>query len=267
MQRSSHIIAGCLLCALLGCSAQESWVSGDTAAAGAGAGGSAGSGGYAPLAGSGGTLPIAGSSGAGSGGGSGFDSSVAGTSGGSGMDAGPDGPTFRVCADDAGVDDDAGGETDCLVVGDLEVQVRFDGAVNEWIRPWFKIVNTGSTTYPLTGVSLRYYYTVDSGSTSQTLDCWSAAIGCGSFDHAFVAVTGREQADHYLELTFTSGSVSAGSDTGDIQLGFHKSDWAHYDGSNDWSYEASATSYLTAETIPLYLNGTLIWGIEPPAVR
>jgi hypothetical protein len=272
MERSNLIIAAALLLSLLlGCSPQESWVSGDTVQRDGGAG-FGGGGGWSPTAGTGGWSPTAGTGGAGSGGAgsggiSGFDASVAGSGGAGGTDDASTGPTFQICADDAGLEGDAAAAAGCLVVGDLRAQVRFDGAVNDWIRPWFKIVNTGSTSYPLDGISLRYYYTVDSGSTAQTMDCWYAQIGCSSFSHAFVPVSGRELADHYLELSFTSGSVPAGGDTGDIQLGFHKSDWASYDDSNDWSYYPDASGYLDAETVPLYLNGTLIWGIEPPAAQ
>jgi len=262
-RRDPGVVLG-LFCLLLGCSAQEQWVSGDTVEGGAG--GAAGAGGWSPTAGTGGWSPTSGAGGAGSAGTSGSDASVSGSGGTTGTDAGTSGPAFQICADDAGADGDAATGGSCLVVGDLRAQVRIEG-VTEQVRLWLKIVNTGSTSYPLDGVSLRYYYTVDSGSTDQTMDCWYAPIGCSSFDHAFVPVSGRQNADHYLELSFTSGSVPAGGDTGDIQLGFHKSDWARYDGGNDWSYYPEASNYVDAETVPLYLNGTVIWGIEPPAIQ
>ena len=255
MGRSCLFIACYLLCILLGCSAQESWPGVDTAA---------GSGAFAPWTARGGYGPIAGYSGYG--GISGFDASRSGTGAGTSVTDGstePGLPSFQVCAGDAGPDDDAGAD-DCLVAGDLQVQVCYKSAVKEWIRPWLKITNTGSNSYPLTGVSLRYYYTVDSGSTVQAFDCWSVASVCGSLQHAFVPVTGRQQADHYLELAFKSGSVPAGGETEDIHIGFHKSDWAVYDGSNDWSDYANTSDYVDAQTIPLYLNHTLIWGVEPP---
>lgn len=54
-----------------------------------------------------------------------------------------------------------------------------------------------------------------------------------------------------------------GSETGEIQARFNKSNWSNYDESNDYSYDGSKTSFADWDRIGLYQNGELIYGIEP----
>jgi hypothetical protein len=45
-----------------------------------------------------------------------------------------------------------------------------------------------------------------------------------------------------------------------IQVRVNKSDWSAYDQSNDYSFDASYTSFTEYNKITIYRNGTLIWG-------
>ncbi|MNJ53238.1 Endoglucanase 5 precursor [compost metagenome] len=69
----------------------------------------------------------------------------------------------------------------------------------------------------------------------------------------------------YVELGFGSGAgaIQAGGQTGDIQLRMSKSDWSNFDESNDYSYDATKTSYADWDHVTLYQDGTLVWGVEP----
>ncbi|MNF00268.1 Beta-mannanase/endoglucanase A precursor [compost metagenome] len=84
----------------------------------------------------------------------------------------------------------------------------------------------------------------------------------GSFVKLTPAATG---ADYYVEISFTAGagSLAPGANTGEIQLRINKTDWSNYNEAGDYSYDPSKTSFTDWERVPLYLNGTLAWGLEP----
>jgi len=131
------------------------------------------------------------------------------------------------------------------------------------IRPHLKIVNTGSSAVSLTGLKLRYYLTRDTAA-SLVFNCDYAVVGCTNISGTFVAISpAKATADYYLELTFTSGSIAANSDSGEIQIRFNKADWSNFNQSNDYSFSATQTSYANWSNVTLYQAGTLVWGIEP----
>ena len=69
----------------------------------------------------------------------------------------------------------------------------------------------------------------------------------------------------YLELSFetSAGSIASSGNTGPIQARFSKTNWSPFNELNDYSYDATATSYSANDKITLYSNGTLVWGTEP----
>jgi endo-1,4-beta-xylanase len=132
------------------------------------------------------------------------------------------------------------------------------------IRPHFMISNTGTATVDLSTLTVRYYFTAD-GSTSQAYVCDYAVIGCGSTSATFSPTTGTH-ADTYMEVSFTSGagSVSPGSNTGEIQARFHDTNYAvTFTQSNDYSFDPTKTAYANWTNMTLYQSGTLVWGTEP----
>jgi hypothetical protein len=70
-------------------------------------------------------------------------------------------------------------------------------------------------------------------------------------------------ADYYLEVGFTAGNLAPGASTGQIQNRFNKNDWSMYTQTNDYSYDASKSQFADWSKVTLYLNGKLVWGIEP----
>jgi chitodextrinase len=136
------------------------------------------------------------------------------------------------------------------------------GANDNQIRPHLRVANTGTSALSLSTVTVRYYFTRD-GSASVNVFCDWAVVGCTNLRFAVVAlpspVTG---ADAYLEVSFVSGSVAAGGNTGDIQLRLAKSDWSNFNETNDYS-RGTNTAYAAATQIPGYVNGTLTWGSPP----
>lgn len=152
-------------------------------------------------------------------------------------------------------------------VGNLVVQYRTTdtNATDPQFRPQLRIVNNGTTAVDLSKVKVRYYYTID-GERAQQFNVDYAALGgsnvLGSFVKLEPAVTG---ADYYVEISFSAGagSLAPGANTGEIQLRINKTDWSNYNEADDYSYDATKTSFTDWNRVPLYLNGVLVWGVQP----
>lgn len=149
--------------------------------------------------------------------------------------------------------------------GDLIAQYKAadSNATDNQIKPHLKIKNTGTSPINLSDVKLRYYFTKDG---TQAMIAWIdwAQIGGSNINVTFGSATGTKT-DTYAEISFTSGagSLAAGADTGDIQLRMAKNDWSNFNESNDYSWDATQTSYTDWCKITLYINGNLVWGSEP----
>ncbi|MNF88917.1 Exoglucanase-2 precursor [compost metagenome] len=72
-------------------------------------------------------------------------------------------------------------------------------------------------------------------------------------------------ADTYVELTFKpeAGVLAAGANTGEIHGRFSSADWINMNELNDYSYNGAATSFTDANHVTLYVNDSLVWGVEP----
>lgn len=127
-----------------------------------------------------------------------------------------------------------------------------------------RLANPGTAAVILSDVKIRYYYTID-GVKPQNFYCdWAQAGGAnvtGAFATMGTAVTG---ADTYVEIGFTSGAgnLAAGGDT-IVQARVAKSDWTNYNQTNDYSFNASATTFMDWPKVTAYISGTLQWGTEP----
>ncbi len=130
------------------------------------------------------------------------------------------------------------------------------------IKPHINIINNGNSV-PLSALTVRYWYTAE-GSTSQQFNCDYAAIACVNLTGAFGGTTAVPGADSYLEVGFTAaaGTLLGGRQTGPIQLRFNKSNWAAYNEANDYSHNGAA-AFTNVPQATLYLNGQLVWGVEP----
>ncbi|MCD1261179.1 hypothetical protein B5M42_020465 [Paenibacillus athensensis] len=142
-------------------------------------------------------------------------------------------------------------------------------ASSNQLYPKFRVTNTGTSGLNLANLKLRYYYTAD-GLQSQTFNADWVANGStsiptssvtGSFGTVSPAVTG---ADTYVEVGFSSsaGTLAAGA-TLEVQTRINKSDWSNYNQSNDYSFNASASSYVDWTKVTAYVSGVLNWGTAP----
>jgi hypothetical protein len=128
----------------------------------------------------------------------------------------------------------------------------------------FQLVNTGTNATTLSNVKLRYYYTKD-GTQAQNFYCDYAQTGSGNVTGTFVTMgTAKTGADTYLEIGFTSGAgtLAAGSSTV-VQCRVAKNDWSNFTQSNDYSFNAPASSYVDWTKVTGYVSGSLQWGVEP----
>ncbi|MFD7658619.1 cellulose binding domain-containing protein [Actinosynnema sp. NPDC059797] len=134
-------------------------------------------------------------------------------------------------------------------------------AATDQVEPWFKLVNSGTTTLPLNELKIRYYFTADTPSVGYRFACSWAVRGCGIVTGTFGTLSGGA-ADRYLEVGFTSGALAPGADTGDLQLRFYRADWGRITQSDDYSFRASST-YSAWSRVTVHRGGTLLYGTPP----
>nr|AIY28331.1 putative lytic polysaccharide monooxygenase [Paenibacillus curdlanolyticus] len=146
---------------------------------------------------------------------------------------------------------------------DIVVQYKTGdtNATDNQIKAHFNIKNNGTTALDLTTVKIRYYFTKDGNANVNGFVDW-AQIGNSNVKVTVGSVSGTN-ADTYVELSFTSGTIPAGGQSGDIQVRLAKSDWSNFNESNDYSYDGTKTAYADWNKVTLTQNGTLVWGTTP----
>lgn len=140
------------------------------------------------------------------------------------------------------------------------------GATADQSEPWLKVTNTGSTTVPLSGVTVRYYFKADTADSSYRFACSWAVRGCANVTGTFGTLAHpTATADRYLEVGFTAGagSLSPGTDTSDLQLRFYRSNWATLRQSDDYSFNSAQTSYANWSKVTVQRGSTVLWGTAP----
>ena len=153
--------------------------------------------------------------------------------------------------------------------GSIEVQLMNanTAATSNQLYPRFRVINTGTSGIDLANLKLRYYYTKD-GSQAQTFNVdWAAnvytGLPSGSVIGSFVSASGTNT-DTYLEISFTgsAGTLAPGA-TLEVQTRVNKSDWSNYNQANDYSFNATATTFVDWSKVTGYISGSLKWGTAP----
>jgi endoglucanase len=152
-------------------------------------------------------------------------------------------------------------------VGEITVTYKCNeiNTTTNGIRANFQVKNNTSAAIALSSVKIRYWYTIDTNQ-SQTFNCDYAQIGSTNITGSFVKMgTAVSKADYYLEIGFTSasGNLAAGASTGDIQIRTNKNDWSNFNQSNDYSFNATMTTYGENTNVTGYVAGILVFGTEP----
>ena len=137
------------------------------------------------------------------------------------------------------------------------------GTTTDQSEPWFKLVNSGTTTVPLADVKIRYYFRSEQPDVGYRFACSWAVRGCGNVTGTFGTLSGGS-ADRYLEVGFTggAGSLAPGADSGDLQLRFWRTNWGPITQSDDYSFRGEST-YSAWSRVAVYRGGTLLWGTPP----
>ena len=149
----------------------------------------------------------------------------------------------------------------------------------------FKIDNRTGAAFPLSELSIRYYFTNEITSSPQTSVFYSGTC-CGETRTGFTAdvlvtvntMAATATADHYLEVTFDAGAGTLlAGDAVQIEVGYSAVNHAqNLNQANDYSFVAANTSTQAAWDLcptecaqfgscvmTVYRNGALVWGSPP----
>ncbi|UJF33416.1 glycoside hydrolase family 44 protein [Paenibacillus hexagrammi] len=149
------------------------------------------------------------------------------------------------------------------VSSQLTVNVKTgNSASTQMPTPEIEIFNTGSTPVPLSEVTARYYFTIDS-ERPLTVGFWTTAPKEFVTARFVKMPIPSADADYYLEVSFAAGAgqLQPSSKVG-VYTWINKSDWSSFDQTNDYSYSSSGSS-VPNEKVTAYRSGVLEWGTEP----
>ncbi len=154
---------------------------------------------------------------------------------------------------------DAVGSATKQTVIELQVEATniSDNSPFDNVRKLRLQVDNQAHSLPLSELTMRYWYQNEAASAENFFCDW-AAVGCENITGTFGTAEGMQ----YLEVGFTDGVVFGSDASGEIHLRTHHVDWANYDETNDYSYQA-ATELTAWGQVTAYHNGQLIWGTEP----
>ena len=145
-------------------------------------------------------------------------------------------------------------------VGSLGIHHTLSNSADNTWSMELDLENDSSVDVDLTTVTIRIWFSLDELSFGSLVfeDYYMShnAAPTSSFE---AVDTGDPTADSYLEIGFTSGSLPAGEKM-DLNIAIHDEDWVTMNKDNDYSF-TTATGYT--EQITVYVNGDLVWGVEP----
>ena len=133
----------------------------------------------------------------------------------------------------------------------------------------YQIVNTGTSAVPLSSLTMRYWFTNEAPTDPLVFECDYALVTCAHLTAKFVTLATpiAGKANTYLQLGFTAaaGSVAAGgASSGEIQIRIHHVNWSNFITTESYSFISDPSFvYKDTQTVTLYQNGSLVWGVEP----
>jgi hypothetical protein len=129
----------------------------------------------------------------------------------------------------------------------------------------FQIFNTGTTSVPLSSLTMRYWFTNEAPTDPLVFNCDYALVTCSNIESTFVALpTPVTKANTYLQIGFpaAAGSIAPGQSSGEIQIRIHHLNWSNFITTDSYSFISDESFvYKDTQTVTLYLNGVLIWGV------
>lgn len=131
----------------------------------------------------------------------------------------------------------------------------------------FQIFNNGAAAVPLSSLTMRYWFTNEAPTDPLVFECDYAQVTCANITAKFVVLpTPVTMANTYLEIGFrgAAGSIAVGQSSGEIQIRIHHMNWSNFITTDSYSFISDPSFvYKDTQTVTLYLNGALAWGVEP----
>jgi hypothetical protein len=158
-------------------------------------------------------------------------------------------------------------------VSGLKVQDRShdNDSVDNQLYADYEIFNTGTATVPaavpLSSLTMRYWFTNENPGDPLVFACDYALVNCSNITSKFVTLAKPAAlANTYMEIGFTSaaGMLQPGQNSGEIQTRIHHQNYSNFLTTQSYSFISDPSFvYKDTPTVTLYLNGVLVWGVEP----
>jgi hypothetical protein len=146
--------------------------------------------------------------------------------------------------------------------GALKVQMITGGTDNDQQSAFhYLIKNTGTSAR--SNLSVRIYFVLDGSqpASSYVLEKYYDQSGMANITGPTLA----SGSTYYFTVSYGSAVLAAGTDW-EYHTALRLSDWSgNYSGTNDWWHTPGVLPavYKDWKSLPLYVNGTRIWGTEP----
>jgi len=131
----------------------------------------------------------------------------------------------------------------------------------------YQIFNTGTNPAPLSSLTMRYWFTNETPADPLKFECDYAQVVCSNITSRLVVLSSPvTKANTYLEIGFNAaaGSIAPGQSTGEIQTRIHHVNYSNFNTDDTYSFIGDPSFvYKDTQTVTLYLNGALVWGVEP----
>jgi len=144
----------------------------------------------------------------------------------------------------------------------VTIQILQEGTDNNQQTQFrYQLHNDGNG--PVSGLATRLYFDLDNGEPA------SNYVFESYYDSSSGAVvTGPYQWDsntYYYEIVYNNAQLNAGSSFEYVGA-MHLGNWAsNFSSANDWWHRDISTEYTVTTYVPVYINGSLAFGQEPPA--
>lgn len=120
------------------------------------------------------------------------------------------------------------------------------------VRPNIKLLNQTGEDIPLSELTVRYWM---SETENSIWACDWTEIACENVTAVFSPT--------YLEIGFSDSGQMLTSTPLSLKSRIHKTDWSNYNQAEHPSYSLQHLTYSDWQSITIYHNNTLIWGVEP----
>jgi len=131
----------------------------------------------------------------------------------------------------------------------------------------YQVFNTGTSAVALSTLTMKYWFTNETPSDPLKFECDYAQVGCANISGQFVVLaTPVNKANTVLVISFNAaaGSLAPGQSTGEIQTRIHHVAYSNFNTTETYSFISDPSFvYKDTQTVTLYSNGSLIWGVEP----